>query len=442
MKPVTVTFMYNHYLIQSRYSRWLEELQRGFPFWTEIKLSISEKEICTHRRYPTKSDIVTLVSHLGDLGKHGTLYVAPQTFFIDPIKSENFQHFIDAYNDTSGEGYYYVPQMHPKTLNDMPQPVQKSACPKVQHTRAKPQSDSACVTIASYIQAKDIVYENAFVASKIRYILYGSHSLQHPRKDNSSTAPNIGHYVWFGGGFMNLAFYMSALSALYIAQLDQLFIHGDRPPSGLYWNLLQSRHGEKVRTVGRAKPPGIFNQTINVMGHIADIVKSDIMLRHGGIMLDPDIIFVKPIERDLYYYEAVLAKEPDRGLNMGISISKPHSEFAKRWLESERKFIDSDWLWNCGTVTYKIWQKFPQIALIHPHLQTFCHQDVCFGKHRINEPVLNIFNRSIAYHFTSPEPYPNSVYYVCYKQTGLTGQLGRLVLRAAGELKEYEGLVP
>ena len=104
------------------------------------------------------------------------------------------------------------------------------------------------------------------------------------------------------------------------------------------------------------------------------------MYKYGGIMLDPDIIFIRPIDTMLYHYEAVISLDhttyppfPDM-FNLGISISKPQSQFAKMWIESERNFLDGVWLWNVGAATYKLWERNPSIALISRHLQIMCNR--------------------------------------------------------------------
>ena len=45
------------------------------------------------------------------------------------------------------------------------------------------------------------------------------------------------------------------------------------------------------------------------MKHLGAIIKSDVMVRHGGILLDTDAIFARALDPDLFYYEAVVSPQ-------------------------------------------------------------------------------------------------------------------------------------
>jgi len=69
----------------------------------------------------------------------------------------------------------------------------------------------------------------------VRRLFYGSEEIRMPRPCIDELVPNIAHMVWLGGGRMDYVFYLSVLSVLYVAKVDRLYIHGDKPPAGDLW---------------------------------------------------------------------------------------------------------------------------------------------------------------------------------------------------------------
>jgi hypothetical protein len=85
------------------------------------------------------------------------------------------------------------------------------------------------------------------------------------------------------------------------------------------------------------------------------------LVNHGGILIDPDMIFLRLINPYLYDHVFVIGIDfmkhdpfPEL-LNIGIALGKPGSQFARLWLESLKDYHDELWIWNSGMVPYKIW---------------------------------------------------------------------------------------
>jgi len=47
------------------------------------------------------------------------------------------------------------------------------------------------------------------------------------------------------------------VSLLHVAKVDMVYIHGDRPPTGVYWNMLMNT-GQKVQHVLREDVRQVF----------------------------------------------------------------------------------------------------------------------------------------------------------------------------------------
>ena len=377
IQPPVITFIYEHYPVKDNasYNTWLQELEQEFPFWVAHHYR-NGTAICSGEKESLKAAILDIIHSFHPLTSHEyhILYVLPNTVFTQPIQLKHYHKKSVQSTETINGYLLYNADKKQSTI---------IKCPQIDHNTHLLQASSSCVRLKSEFYPEDIIQNNSTMAAILRQVFYGDTRVRALKVDMITKAPNIAHYVWLGGGKMDLTFYLSVLSAIFIAKIDTIYIHGDKPPRGAYWNEVSLRYRHTVQMVVRYRSPGIFNQTISVVPHLADAIKSDIMYKYGGIMLDPDIIFIRPIDPILYHYEAVISLDiannppfPDM-FNMGISISKPRSRFAKMWIESERNFVDKDWLWNCGAVTYKLWERDPGIALISRQLQMFCYQYKC-----------------------------------------------------------------
>ena len=267
---------------------------------------------------------------------------------------------------------------------------------------------------------------------------------------SGNIVPNVVHYIWFGRLQMSFMFYLSVLSFIYTQNVDQVYIHCDQAPVGNYWSNLEARNGNVIRIVYRSNPSVVFNQTISVIQHAADIAKADIAYKYGGIISDPDVIIVQKLKADWFKQETVVGLDigatlpfPDT-LNVGLLLCRPQAAFARQWMESMKEFNDSSWLWNSGRKTYKLVERDPKLALIEPRLQVICYNFKCYptwlpqelyknlstSSDTLEHSLRNWTTQAYAFHFTFPEPFFNERY--LQGQSGLVGQIGRHVMKAAG----------
>jgi len=76
-----------------------------------------------------------------------------------------------------------------------------------------------------------------------------------------------------------------------------------------------------------------------VTAHITDSWRLDILFKYGGVYIDTDAIFVRPLSKELRAYDVVLNYDwpgwhppfPDIVQN-GIIVAKPGAQFLELWL--------------------------------------------------------------------------------------------------------------
>ena len=99
-------------------------------------------------------------------------------------------------------------------------------------------NSTLCIHVAQPLYPKDIWTLDSDVGRILRYEFYGRRDIIKPIPSFDRLAPNIGHVVWVGGGQMDFQFFVSVLSLLHVAKVDVVYVYGDKPLTGRYWNLL------------------------------------------------------------------------------------------------------------------------------------------------------------------------------------------------------------
>jgi len=111
-------------------------------------------------------------------------------------------------------------------------------------------NSTLCIHVAQSLYPKDIWTLDSDVGRILRYEFYGRRNVIKPIPSFDHLAPNIGHVIWIGGGQMSFLFFVSVLSLLHVAKVDVVYVHGDQPLTGYYWDLLIDT-GQNVQFVRR-----------------------------------------------------------------------------------------------------------------------------------------------------------------------------------------------
>ena len=307
---------------------------------------------------------------------------------------------------------------------------------------------------ATNLDPEGIMFSPTALASQLRLIMYGSRAYPEQKPDNKHLAPNIAHYAWLGGNKMPYTFFLSVLSAIFLGKVDKVYIHGETHPTGELWTKLLNMDTEnRVQHVLWNRTVLIYQQKVEQTANQADLIKASVMWLQGGIIMDPDLVFVRPPDPEHFHYEALvtLGGGP-RMLNPSVAISKPKSEYSHLWLESLREFENDHYVWNCCKNMYRIWERKPTIAKAVRNFNLICRFGKCYptwlDSDAMKKPeidwmknVTNWKKQIVTVHFQTPDPF-KSFMQCAYELKGLSGEVARMILRAAGLLAHGEGLVP
>ncbi|KAL3929177.1 MAG: hypothetical protein SGPRY_002069, partial [Prymnesium sp.] len=118
-----------------------------------------------------------------------------------------------------------------------------------------------------------------------------------------------------------------------------IWFHCHYVPTGVWWEyalpLLVVKHVEMPRSRSSAR--------LSHAAHRADVLRLQLLIAHGGIYLDLDVIVLRPFHT-LTSYEFVMGKEGDaahggsHGLCNAVLLARPNASFARRWLAEYKTF--------------------------------------------------------------------------------------------------------
>jgi hypothetical protein len=113
---------------------------------------------------------------------------------------------------------------------------------------------------------------------KYRILLYPQHlsvQLLQATPSQDSAIPRIAHTIYWRknkddkNDFRFLSF-LSVLSALYVAGLQHVYVHGDVEPTAQWWEALKN---ENVTFVATVPPSSIFHTPVNTLAHKSDVLR-------------------------------------------------------------------------------------------------------------------------------------------------------------------------
>ena len=282
----------------------------------------------------------------------------------------------------------------------------------------------------------------------VNSIMYGQFDTPQPQPSKEGLVPNIAHMFWISEKPMSFLFYLSCLSQIYILRVDALYLHGDKMPHGPHWDIIKRE--SKLHFVKRSWPNRVFSNHVNILNHMADVFKVDVMLRYGGIYTDVDAVWINPLPSHIREYEAVASYDwpqmyntwPDYIQN-GVLLGKKGAPFWYKYLESMKVFKDDIFGYNGILQAYKVYERNPQLLYLFDHLQVMCWNSKCHptwypGFRSANSSHLTVkdFNWKEAhtFHWTHPTPNELQDQETLLKSTGIFAEIGQHILRAAGKI--------
>ena len=242
-----------------------------------------------------------------------------------------------------------------------------------------------CITIQRQVFPYDIMWDNSSFAVLARTLFFGKPDIRRP-----STAfppiPKIVHYVWFGSGHMDYSMYLSFLSSQRFIQPQQIRIYIDTNNTCPYLKKMAEYNNVEVVFYGPLKT--IFQKPVRAVSHASDFLRADVLYRFGGVYIDWDVYWLKPIDdliskgyetiASLDYYDNMFPRKeyPDT-INMGVLLSRPGSRFIILWRDSYRQYTGGHHTWHAVENVYKLYEEYPDILVIDKRLQIMCHELRC-----------------------------------------------------------------
>ena len=278
-------------------------------------------------------------------------------------------------------------------------------------------SEQCCLTPDKLHPIK-VVREKTPFAEVTRFLYYGTTKILEPKR-SFPPIPKIVHYTWFGGGAMTYAMYLSFKSTLKFVNPKKVFIYVDSYNLGPYFEAM--KNSSLVTVVYYGTPRTIFQRPLKKPSHVSDYVRTDALLRHGGIYLDWDAFWLKPADDLLTLgYETIATFDhfmkvgsrrdfPDV-INMGVVLARPGSRFIALWQDSFHKYIGNPDTFHAVEMVYKIYEDHPDLLYIEKRLQVMCFMLKCHPIWLPNyqdDRTHNVFNftkDTYAVHFTYPLP--------------------------------------
>ncbi|XP_060069898.1 uncharacterized protein LOC132549930 [Ylistrum balloti] len=322
--------------------------------------------------------------------------------------------------------------------SDLTLPNNYSQCEQMGNDFEMLFENTTCVELPA-LHPKDIMHSNTSFAYNVRLILYGDSALVAPKTRLPGVIPKIIHLVWFNRKTMDFMMYLSLRSALTFLKPDKVYIHGDKLLEGEYME--KFKRDPRIIMVNREVPRYVFGKDVLYTQHKSDIIRADVLLKYGGIYMDWDVLWLRPID-DLIQtgYDAIVNFDhmpwpdfPD-AFNLGVLMAKPGSEFIKNWQAALVDYRSWDFFYNAILLPYKIYERYPHSVHIEKHLQVMCYQLKC---HPIFRPGYKNYNReqdfnwkmdTYSVHFTFPDPPALTNASTLRKGKGMFADIGRYIL--------------
>ena len=206
----------------------------------------------------------------------------------------------------------------------------------------------------------DLMYQNALMIS---------HNVS-SRRYETQVVPNIVHYIWFGNKReFNFLYYLSVLSAHKIQRPKVIMFHHNVIPLGGWWDRLTKE--VPLTMVPRNPPQDIFGQPLPetnpfTVYHQGDLTKLEVLMEHGGIYIDFDVLILRHLN-PLLHYDVTLGQEKLPKFIAGIIIARRKAHFLTLWYESyKNNYIKESWDYNCAKVPYFLHLVYPRLLHVEP----------------------------------------------------------------------------
>ncbi|XP_070173296.1 uncharacterized protein [Littorina saxatilis] len=390
LQPLKLVFHYTHLplLDDLWYNTWFWELKQSVP-------NLVLKQLTTSHAC---GSVDMLKTALGLLSVDGGFFVGEGVVLAKSIDHLKLLPFWFAFNDPKRDatsGVVFVNRgFNEHTLLDYVQVIMVNAphClsqddyNRLENSEEE-ENHSLCVSLAESVYPRDIRSSDDPFAELARWLFYGRRDpIFTVHSGQVDLVPRISHYTWMssddpeGAKEFTFAHYISVLSALHVAGMDHVYVHGDVVPRGPWWDELGMQN---VTFVSVEHPDAVFQQPVEVPSHASDVIRYNVLYKYGGVYQDTDVVWVNQVPDWLLGYPTVACPEwPSYGewpdtLNLGVIIARRHSPFLRHVMSTYRYFRDTDWNFNAVLLPYRTYEWFPDTLYLDVFLQAICSHGVC-----------------------------------------------------------------
>ena len=175
--------------------------------------------------------------------------------------------------------------------------------------------------------------------------------------------PEIIHFIWIYPAHTPMEFHhmICVLAAVKNIKPRGVILWKTSKPVGRWWQFV--RQIVPHMALWDLKETGVLNgKNISRPEHRSDIARLDILIKHGGIYIDFDLIVLKPLNA-FYAYDVTMGAESPHLLGSGLILSRKNATFLQIWRESYSSFNGNIWNYHSTKKPMELAKQYP--SLIH-----------------------------------------------------------------------------
>lgn len=191
--------------------------------------------------------------------------------------------------------------------------------------------------------------------------------------------PRLAHFV-FGlrpqEEPFHLLHYLAIESCRRVVQPDHIILHVGELPYGIYWDLVRPM----VELERIEKVPGLDARRVDDdvepyrYAHHADVVRLDVLRRHGGLYADIDTLFHAPLADELWEHEAVIGREApvayggtsEASMSNALVLAAPGAWFVETWRDRIIDAMDGSWSGHSCRLAARLALERPEVVHVAP----------------------------------------------------------------------------
>lgn len=176
----------------------------------------------------------------------------------------------------------------------------------------------------------------------------------------------------------HLLHYLAIRSCQEVIRPDRIVLHLHELPYGVYWDLARplvelERIDPVAEVEARPAPEAVQRYRY---AHHADVVRLDVLARHGGMYADIDTLFVAPLPEHLWAEEAVIGEEaevtydpatgPERSVTNAVVLARPQAWFVTEWRARILDAMDGSWSGHSCRLARRLADEAPDRVRVEP----------------------------------------------------------------------------